>query len=333
MKRMMSEDLKYRMSPRACRQRTGGYLTAVLAVNLLAAGLLAAGCARENEEPGDNSGDVAVPIEISAVSVANTVQTSTRTAGFTPMEEEGTEICVIGAGVMQRIYKYNGSKWEKKDYPVMVNLTNNTVLAGYPATEVKSATYVMSAKGYSKTKDALASGPRTVDYRNPVVAFEMEHIYARLTIQVVKSNKHNAAHILYLPKLKLLTCTGLYSGGTFNLKEKECSDLTAGTLRSYGNDMEIPSEGSAEITPEADYLLPPGAAADLTIELTWDTEEIKPQKVTIPREKYTPKAGEWMTIQVCVHPLYLTPDVNITLEQWPDPSVKNGTMPEPEPID
>lgn len=309
---MMDRNQKYRISSCAYRQRIACYVLA---------GLLAAGCTRDDD--GTDNNDLSVPIEVSAVNVANTAQASTRTAGFTPLTTDGAQIAVFNT-TNSGIYTYSAAtqKWTSAA-PTSIKRNQPGVFAAYPSDLISNKTnYGLKAQPYAANQDVLASKAQNMDYLKPVVTFEMEHIYARLTIQVVYK-------INLMPDypLKEVKCTGLYTQSTLNM-------WTGAYSSPQTQAITVPATGRVgyhEPTQVMDYLLPPGISDNLKIEISPTEATLATQTITIPKEQYTPKAGEWVTITVEIKPLTIGLGT-VQTEAWPTPDVTMEELPTPSSL-
>lgn len=281
------------------------------------AALLLSGCSSdESTIPG--SGRLPVDATVPLVVESGTLDTETVTRAVTALPD-GQSIGVFLAGtdymaVNNRQYTRTSGKWGPQGGVVnTIYLGGATaqVSAYHPFTSslTNSAAIPLTSQEYAAAKDISYAKNKAVDGTSSgkSVSFAMTRAYARIKFTVKRSNYSGKGDVTKLEVSNLLPST------TLNITSGAYA-AAAGTTATAVSTTKTVTLATSAASDYADYLIVPctPASTGMTVKLTVDGQ---PMTTTLATAAYTPKAGEWKTINISVQGTEINV-TSVTVEDW-----------------
>lgn len=289
-----------------------------LSILFIATLLLLPGCTSDEgavlPTPGFPPVEDDVPLTVESASLEAEV-----TSRATPTLGAGSQIGVFLAGtgytaINNRQYNYGSPAWVPQGgagNTIYLGGATAQVCAYHPFTSslTNSAAIPLTSQEYAAAKDISYAKNKAVDGTSSgkSVSFAMTRAYARIKFTVKRSNYSGKGDVTKLEVSNLLPST------TLNITSGAYA-AAAGTTATTVSTTKTVTLATSAASDYADYLIVPctPAGAGMTVKLTVDGQ---PMTTTLATAAYTPKAGEWKTINISVQGTEINV-TSVTVEDW-----------------
>lgn len=258
--------------------------------------------------------DASVPLVVES----GTLETGTVTrASSTLPDGESIGIFLAGAGYMpvsNRQYTRTSGTWGPEGgaaNTIYLGGATANVCAYHPWTSglSNSGAIPLTSQEYVATEDISFATNESVDgtKSGKSVSFAMKRAYARIKFTVQRSNYSGKGEVQALEVSNLLPSASLdITSGDYSPK-----DGTAATTVSIPKTLTM---DATAVSDYADFLIVPctPAGTGMSVKLTVDGQ---PMTTTLGSGDYTPKAGEWKTVNISVQGTAINVS-SVSVEDW-----------------